>query len=398
MNFFEHQDRARRSTTRLVFLFIFAVLAIITALNLAAYAIARGVGVHEGVRHLSSPTYERVQPLWSNAGMYQWVTVGTLVTILSGTLYKTVQLRKGGAAVAQMLGGTPLIPNSGTPADRQLQNIVEEMSIASGVPVPQVYVMRNEPGINAFAAGFGPQDAVISVTQGCIDQLNRDELQGVIAHEFSHILNGDMRLNLRLIGILHGILLIALIGYFVLRSMFSSSSSSSSRRSSSKDGDGGPWIALIIGLALVAIGYIGVFFGRLIQAAVSRQREFLADASAVQFTRNPSGIANALKKIAAASAGSQVDNAQALGTAHLFFASAFRVGFVNLLATHPPLVDRIKAIDPTFDGKLPLGGAATEVLDESSVASRGAVLAGMLADSTIRPRIRTSSREVVERA
>jgi len=216
------------------------------------------------------------------------------------------------------------------------------MSIASGIPAPPVYLLPDE-SINAFAAGYTVDDAVVGITKGCAQLLNRDELQGVVAHEFSHILNGDMRLNIRLIGLLHGILLLSTIGYILMRSM-----RFSGRRSGKNNGGAA---ILLFGLALLVLGYIGVFFGRLIKAAVSRQREFLADASAVQFTRNPLGIGGALKKIGGYSFGSKIDSPQAEETSHLFFSNALGASFMAAFATHPPLKDRIKKIDPHFDGK-----------------------------------------------
>ncbi len=226
-------------------------------------------------------------------------------------------------------------------------NVVEEMAIAAGTPVPPVYLLENEEGINAFAAGHSPNDAVVGVTRGCVQTLSRDELQGVIAHEFSHILNGDMRLNLRLMGVLFGILLIGLTGYILLRS-----TSSYRVRVNDRDDDrGGRNVLPLIGLALYVIGYVGVFFANLIKAAVSRQREFLADASAVQFTRNPDGIAGALKKIGALSAGSAVREPRAAEASHMFFGNAGSAGqLFGLLETHPPLVERIRRLDPAFDG------------------------------------------------
>jgi hypothetical protein len=210
--------------------------------------------------------------------------------------------------------------------------------------------MDGEPAINAFAAGLSSRDAVVAVTRGCLEKLSRDELQGVIAHEFSHILHGDVRLNLRLIGLLHGILVIALLGYLLLRGAVSTRSSRDS-----KDSAGIVLLLLVVGVALVVIGYVGVFFGRLIQAAVSRQREFLADAAAVQFTRNPCGLAGALKKIGASryGRGSRINNAQALETAHLLFASGITAGLGGMLSTHPPLAERIRRMDPSFDGVFP---------------------------------------------
>ncbi len=220
-----------------------------------------------------------------------------LLVIAVGSLYKTFALGSHGENVALALGGVEVPPNTTVLDQRILLNVVEEMAIASGTPVPPVYLMVNENGINAFAAGTSPQNAVIGITQGALDTLNRDELQGVIAHEFSHILNGDMRLNLRLMGLLHGILLIAMIGYLIIRILGEVGGRASSSKDDSKSAIGIVAALFALGAALVAIGYAGVFFANLIKAAVSRQREFLADASAVQFTRNPSGISDALKRI-----------------------------------------------------------------------------------------------------
>jgi Zn-dependent protease with chaperone function len=355
MNFFEHQDAARRKTGTLVVLFLVAVVLIVLSVNVVV-AIVFGVwSVAQTRDELQYMTRVDAPPPGTPTApsplIFLYVSIGTLTVIALGTIYKTAELSRGGSAVARMLGGRPLAPDPTDPDEIKLRNIVEEMSIASGLPVPSIFVMDNERGINAFAAGFSSQDAVVGVTRGCIDKLNRDELQGVIAHEFSHILNGDMRLNLRLIGILHGILLIGMIGYALLRSTFYTRHSSSRR---SRDGGGGVVIAiLVLGGALLAIGYIGVFFGRLIQAAVSRQREYLADAAAVQFTRNPSGIAGALKKIGGYSYGARVDAGSAMEVSHMFFGSALGRSFSGMLATHPPLVARIKAIEPGFDGRFP---------------------------------------------
>ena len=361
MNFFEHQDQARRKTGRLVVLFVIAVILILAAINLATFGILRLVSPHVSYVQDAAPVFREdvrypgtlhpVEPMWRDPLAYAGVSLATLLIIAGGSLYKTASLSRGGHAVASLLGGRPLDPNLARGQDRVLQNVVEEMSIASGVPVPQVYVLEHEQGINAFAAGFTTEDAVIGVTRGCVDKLTRDELQGVVAHEFSHILNGDMRLNMRLIGILHGILVIGLIGYGILR--FLPYSRGSSSRRSSKDNSGQIIILIMLaGAAMLVIGYVGVFFGRMIQAAVSRQREYLADASAVQFTRNPKGIAGALTKIASFSAGSRVENHHAVEAAHLFFATGIKVGFTNLLATHPPILERIRRIDPMSDGRL----------------------------------------------
>ena len=237
------------------------------------------------------------------------VSLGTLALIGGGSLYRVASLAGGGHSVAEMMGGRPLSSQTTDPDERKILNVVEEMAIAAGTPVPPVYLLEQEDGINAFAAGYAPGDAVIGVTRGCIQDLTRDELQGVIAHEFSHILNGDMRLNIRLIGALYGILLISMTGWIIFRST-AYGNSYGSRRDGDRRGSN-PWP--LVGLALYVLGYIGVFFGNLIKAAVSRQREFLADASAVQFTRNPDGIAGALKKIGALAEGSRVQRPRGPG-------------------------------------------------------------------------------------
>ena len=266
--------------------------------------------------------------------------------IFLASLVKYLQFSGGGATVARSLGGEPIHPNSQDLAHRRALNVVEEMAIASGMPVPTVYLIK-EPGINAFAAGFNTSDAVIGLTEGAVNRLSRDELQGVVAHEFSHILNGDMRLNLRLIAILAGILFIGQVGFFIMRS-----AAISGRRS--RNNNAGSFVML--GLALAAIGYVGTFFGSLIKAAVSRQREFLADASAVQFTRNPEGISNALKAIGGVSEGSTIESPNADEMSHFFFGQAISSGITNLFATHPPLNERIRRIDPNWNGKFPIVG------------------------------------------
>ena len=329
MDFFRAQDQARRNTLWLVLLFLLAVAGIIVAIYLVVALMAGQPGMHDG-------TAGAVRLHWEPE-LFATVALGTLVLIFGGSLYKVLQLaRGGGAAVAESLGGRAVSRGTDDLLERRLLNVVDEMAIASGVTVPQVYVLDDEPGINAFAAGTEPNEAVVAVTRGCLEQLSRDELQGVVAHEFSHILNGDMRLNLRLMGILHGILLIALLGRIMLRA-------SSSRRSSRSKSSGG---IVLIGLALLVVGYMGVFFGKLIKAAVSRQREFLADAAAVQFTRNPQGIAGALRKIGGMDA-SLMQTARAEEASHMFFGQGVR-SFFNLFATHPPITERIARIDPAF--------------------------------------------------
>ncbi len=334
MNFFESQDIARRKTGRLIFLFTLAVISLIGITNLLVVAIFRLVPV-DGVSVNSVS-------LTNPAASYDWrlfllVSFAVLAVIILGSLYKLAALAGGGARVAEMLNGRLLISETENFNERQLLNVVEEMALASGTPVPPVYLL-DEPGINAFAAGYSPGDAVIGITRGAIESLNRDELQGVIAHEFSHILHGDMRINIRLIAILHGILVLGLIGYHLMRG------GTYSRRS--KGGNG----MVLLGLGLLILGYVGTFFGNLIKAAVSRQREFLADASAVQFTRNPHGIAGALMRIATHQQRSFLQNPNSMEISHALFEEGTHSRLRQLYATHPPIDVRVKAILPDWDG------------------------------------------------
>jgi len=351
MDFFSHQDRARRRTSWLVALYGLAVAGIM----LAFYAVALGL-------FGSSEAGDRAG-LWQPE-IFIWVAGGVLAVVGFGSLFKIAQLGGGGSVVARSLGGRPVLPNTTDPDERRLLNVVEEMALAAGVAVPQVYLLDSEPGINAFAAGFTPRDAVIGVTRGCVRQLTRDELQGVIAHEFSHVVNGDMRLNIRLIGVLFGILLITVIGRGLLRTAHLGGGGGRSSRGNSKRG-GNP--LPLLGLAMIVIGYIGVFFANLIKSAVSRQREFLADASSVQYTRNPDGIANALRRIGGFAAGARVAHARAPEASHLFFGEAVGRGLTGLFATHPPLRERIRRLDPASNpqiaswadsGPAPSAGAA----------------------------------------
>jgi len=368
MNFFEHQDRARTRTGRLVVLFGAAILGI----SLAVYALGLGVlwYVSDGefgptetvqVSDEAGTRYEqRVQPtrLYST-GPWWWQPKLLFITgcIIAGSVgvgswLKTKELQSGGASVALSLGGRLVDPSTEDPDERRLLNVVEEMAIASGAPVPVVFVLDHEAGINAFAAGWAQSDAAVAVTRGALRVLNRDELQGVIAHEFSHILNGDMRLNIRLVGLLHGILVIGSTGLFLLRTAFWGGSASRHRRSRSGRNEGGVWPLALLGVALWLIGSIGVFFGRLIQSAVSRQREFLADASAAQFTRNPNGLASALRKVGGLDAGSTVGARGADEMGHLFFGRVTE-SWLDAMATHPPLAERIRRLDPNFPATFP---------------------------------------------
>ena len=229
-------------------------------------------------------------------------------------------------------------------------NVVEEMSIASGLPVPDVFILDREESINAFAAGFGTADAAVGVTRGTLEKLSRDELQGVIAHEFSHIFNGDMRLNIRLIGILNGILLLHIMGMIMMRGGAYSSLGGGGRGGRGGGGGSATLVIILLGLAMLIIGYIGMMFGRMIQAAISRQREYLADAAAVQYTRNPAGIAGALSKIERSMDGGKIEDGHAMEMSHLFFANSFHTALDRLFSTHPPIADRIRAIDPAAAG------------------------------------------------
>ena len=323
MDFFDKQARASKKTKWLVCYFLLAVLGIILTLHIA-FALIFGL----------SPT---------DPELFLMVSAGVVGMVTLGSVVKSIELSQGGRAVAAMLGGTPVDMNSREPAEQRLINVVEEMSIASGVPVPEIYVLEDQT-INAFAAGHGPGDTAIGVTRGCIERLDRDELQGVIAHEFSHILHGDMKLNIRLIGVLNGILLLALIGGFLLRmGVYAPRSESSDGRSKIVGG-----IAFIAtGVALYLVGWIGVFFGKLIKAAVSRQREFLADASSVQYTRNPEGLAGALAKISKFS--SRLESPRAEEASHMFFGNGIGDSWMALLATHPSIEERIGQISPGFD-------------------------------------------------
>jgi len=334
MNYFEAQDSARKITSRLVFFFILAVLSLIVITNVMVMFV---FGYFSPEKQLSFD--------WETFGM---VGLGITAVIIFGSMYKTMILSAGGRVIAESLGGKLISANTDDHNLKKTLNVVEEMAIASGTPVPPVYLLEGELGINAFAAGFSPSDAVIGVTRGTVDKLNRDELQGVIAHEFSHILNGDMRLNIRLMGILHGILLIGMIGYFILRS----AAFSGRRRSSNNSKGSGGILGLAVGL--MVIGFAGTFFGNMIKASVSRQREYLADASAVQFTRNPDGLAGALKKIGSKDIGSVLNNPSAPEVSHSFFAMGVSGFLTSLFSTHPPLDERIKKVDPQWDGNFPI--------------------------------------------
>tara|TARA_Y100001968_G_scaffold310156_1_gene330801 strand:+ start:553 stop:2526 length:1974 start_codon:yes stop_codon:yes gene_type:complete len=333
MDFFERQHQAKKKTGWLIFLFFVAVL-FIGLLNFFLIGISLSLNsAYEG-----EGDYTRFQdPVL--AGIVLLATFGIIA--LAG-LFRKFQLREGGSSIAAMMDGRLVNMGTRDPDERKLLNVVEEMAIASGVPMPEVYVMDQENGINAFAAGFTVDDAVIGVTNGCMRMLSRDELQGVVAHEFSHILNQDMRLNLRLVAVIFGLVVLAELGRIFLHI----GSSSSRSRSRNSEGSGGG-IALI-GLILMATSGLGILMGKMIKSAVSRQREYLADSSAVQFTRNPAGLSGALKKIGAA--GAVLHSPKASEASHMFFGNALKKSWFSFTSTHPPLLERIQLLEPSFDG------------------------------------------------
>ncbi len=344
MDFFEHQEVARKKTGRLVALFGLCVAGIVAAI----YGVMVLFLVHYPATTAAAHAGRSAPAGWWYPQLLLGVIVGVGGLILLGSLLKLAQLRGGGAAVAESLGGKLLTHAAADPLTRRVLNVVEEMAIASGTPVPPVYLLEHEQGLNAFAAGYSLDDAVIGITRGAAERLTRPQLQGVIAHEFSHILNGDMRLNIRLISLLAGIVVIAMTGRVVLRSAIYAP-----RVRSRSSRDSNPLPLLALGAGLLVIGSIGALFASIIRAAVSRQREYLADAAAVQFTRDPDTIAGALKAIGATSSRSRLDHPNAPEASHMFFASGVAVSLNSLFATHPPLRQRIARVDPTWDGKFP---------------------------------------------
>ena len=343
MNFFEHQELARRNTRRLIVMMAAAVLlliAITTAfISFAIYLVQTNSDNYLG--SINAVDGSSLSLNWLNLEVGLWISVIVILAVATAAYLKWWSLRTGGHCVAESLGGEPVQPNTTNPDERRLLNVVEEMAIAAGVTVPSVYILE-QPSINAFAAGHQISDAVIGVTRGCVNQLNRDQLQGVIAHEFSHILYGDMRLNIHLVSLLHGLMVVGLIGRVLVRG--SSPRRYGVRRSGRRSGDGG---LALVGLGLIGIGYSGTLCGRIIKANISRQREFLADASAVQFTRNPQGIGHALITLRNHQNGSAL-GAESEEYSHLFFGTAQQQMFSSWLATHPPIDERIKRVLPSW--------------------------------------------------
>lgn len=325
MDFYRRQEQARRVSRWLVAVFGVAVTLVVLAVNaIVLTAVAMWTG---GGDALWAPRAW----LGSHPGTVWLTTAIVVATVVGSSLWKLGQLRAGGRIVARDLGARLVRPDAGDPDQRRLLNVVEEMAIAASVPVPAVYVLES-PAINALAAGYAPAEASIIVTRGALLALDRPELQGVIGHEFSHILSGDMRLNTRLVGFLHGLFVVSELG----RLLGPRAGASRNARRAGLFG----WL----GVALFIVGAVGLFTGRLIQAAVARQRERLADASAVQFTRESRGLRNALVKIGAHKIGSRMAEHGMDRLNHMLFASPGRLDF----ATHPPLLERIRALDPSF--------------------------------------------------
>lgn len=343
-NFFAQQETARKNTRYLVVLFILAVVCLIVLTNLFLIVFPwewnSTAFTESGANQEFNCLLNEQCRFWQQLNWSRMIKVSLFISTVIAlvSLYKWLQIRRGGKAIAEMMGGTLVTADSQDFAEQRLVNVVEEMALAANMPVPAVYILKEEHGINAFAAGFSTRDAVVAVTQGALDSFNRDQLQGVVAHEFSHILNGDMRLNMKLIAILFGIMFITEVGLMFLRGS----------RFSSRDRNSGP--ILLLGIGLVILGAIGTFFGNMIKAAVSRQRELLADAAAVQFTRNPSGIADALKIIGGSYEGSEIDDPHGNEISHLFFGASTK-RWLSLFATHPPIKTRIRRVDPRWDGQ-----------------------------------------------
>ena len=365
MNFFRAQDEARGRTTKLVVLLVFAILVLTGTLYVLAVFLTgyhtvptRSVGV-------SSLIFDGAHREWFQPKLFLATSGVALAVILGGSLMRIAELSKGGGAIAVRLGGRLVSGVTKDPAERRYLNVVQEMALAAGLPVPLCFVLDHDNSINAFAAGNSPQDAAVGITRGALLNLTRDELQGVIAHEFSHIGNGDMKLNLRIIGAIAGLTALAQLGYIFFR------------LAGSVRGKNSAPIALgmiLTGVVVLLIGSGGILFAKVIQAAVSREREYLADASAVQFTRNPLGLGSALKKIAGFSGARREASEAELEAQHLFFASSG--GFLeSLFSTHPPINERIRRIDPAFDGIIPDVQPVAVSADDTSPVSRAAPVA-----------------------
>ena len=314
MRFFEAQEKARAQTLRLLVLFGLAVVALVLSVN-GALAL----------------TWWLVSPGWTGyPGYFFSVNTGvTLLFVLGGWWLETSVLDGGGQALARQAGAREAWPASRAPEQR-LCNIVHELAIAASMKPPQAMVLPRENSINAFAAGWDEDDAIVAVTQGALERLSRDELQGLLAHEFSHLREGDTRLNMRLAGMVCGLEMIFNLG----RSMCEG------------DEHGRRSFLALPGLAIMGTGSLGWLAGRALKAAVSRQREFLADARAVQFTRSKDGLGGVLRKVA----GERTSAGHQGGRAHHLHAAVHHMLLVSdaaptrWFASHPPLAERIRRI------------------------------------------------------
>jgi len=376
MNFFRAQDEARGRTTKLVVLLVLAIVILTGSLYVIGVLLSDIRSVPGGFRGRSSLVFDGSHRDWFQPKLFCLTTGLALSVIIGGSLLRISELSKGGGAIAERLGGRLIGANATDLAERRYLNVVQEMALAAGLPVPLCYVIDGDNTINAFAAGNDPQDAAIGITHGALVNLTRDELQGVIAHEFSHIGNGDMKLSIRIIGAVAGLTALAQLGYILIRVGFNSGS----------DRKNSAWPLAVAGLVVVLVGLGGVFFAKVIQASVSRQREYLADASAVQFTRNPLGLASALKKIAGFTGAKRAGSSADLESQHLFFASSG--GFLELLfSTHPPINERIRRVDPAFDGIIPDVAPLQALPSDPASVSRAAAVAAP-------PPLPTASRPV----
>lgn len=381
MDFYSHQDQARSKSFWLLVLFAVGLLLLSTVTTLLL-----GLALRQGAEHPDPQL-----PLFSLT-LYGWVSGGVFLAALLAAAFKYLGLHSGGRKVAESLGGRRVLGSTTNHQERQLLNVVEEMAIAAGVPVPPVYIL-GENGINAFAAGFSINDAVIGVTQGAVDHFSRDELQAVIGHEFSHIFNGDMRLNLRLVALLYGLFFVGNLGRLLLHV-------SDSGSSSNKKNNGG--VLLALGIGLLIMGYLGGLWARIMQSAINRQREYLADASAVQFTRNPQGLASALKKVGGHQYGSVVSHSATAEFSHLFFGPAMTSQFAGLFASHPPLRTRILRLDPSWDGhysrSTPNQGqeVSSKVQSSATAALAGSAQAALAMAAALPAALNVASREPLD--
>ena len=373
-DFFARQQQAHRQTWQLFCFFAVALVVITVVLAAVIYVLFFTFDPQILYTHV---TPFRLDPAeWDRRQVARIAGVVALFILLV-SLVKYLRLRSGGGGlIARMLGGRIVYPDSTDIRERRLLNIVEEMAIASGVTVPSVYLLEAEWGINAFAAGFTQEDAVLGVTKGALHYLNREELQGVVAHEFSHVLHGDMLINIRIQGVLHGILAIGLLGEAMVKGAFVDDHSS--RGQVLHGAAAGGLVSLVAGMVLLVVGFTGVAVARLIKGAICRQREFLADAAAVQFTRNPLGLAGALKKIGGLTGGARLRAPRAAEVSHMYFGNTLAESRFSLLSTHPPLAERIRRLDPDFRGEFPASlkpveiGAEEAMMYATSVAGAGA--------------------------